>query len=133
MERRACCHCGSLTILCEADPEYVVQCHCRLCQRRTGSAFNLAAWFPSERIQIEGESKSFMRTGDLGFETTFHFCPNCGTNAYWESEPGMIGVAVGCFADADFPSPTVVLYDELRHRWLSSLPVETYARNGEPD
>ena len=32
--------------------------------------------------------------------------------------PYMIGVAVGCFADPDFPAPQVSLYEQRRHRWV---------------
>jgi len=127
LKRTATCHCGALVLSCEGEPEVVVQCHCLACQRRTGSAFNLAAWFPVSAIEIEGESSSYTRAGDLGIATTFHFCPGCGSNIYWASDLEMIGVAVGCFADPSFPGPTVSIYDSLRHSWMQELPVETYA------
>src|SRR6185312_7137655 len=43
------------------------------------------------------------------------------TNLAWEAEirPGYTGVAVGAFADANFPPPTVVLYDDNRHKWIA--------------
>ena len=45
----------------------------------------------------------------------------------------MIGVAVGCFADPEFPAPTVAIYDALRHPWVRGLPIETHRDNGEAD
>lgn len=135
MIRKAQCHCGSVSLLCSSEPVDVVQCHCRHCQRRTGSAFSLAAWFPLENVQISGPTTVHARRGDLEIETEFYFCPNCGTNLYWTSEAGMIGVAVGCFADPAFPQPTVVLYDSLRHSWISAIAgVTTCTTNeeGEP-
>ena len=131
--RTANCHCGALVLSCQGEPEEVVQCHCQACQRRTGSAFNLAAWFSLKNVEIKGETHSYTRSGDLDIPTTFYFCPDCGSNVYWTSEPEMIGVAVGCFADPEFPGPTVSIYDALRHVWVSKLPIETYATNGESE
>jgi len=48
------------------------------------------------------------RGGASGFEIRFHFCPNCGSNVYWESDrtPEYYGITVGSFADPGFPAPT---------------------------
>jgi Glutathione-dependent formaldehyde-activating enzyme len=50
----------------------------------------------------------------------FHFCPQCGSNVYWEPGrlPEMIGVAVGCFADPAFPPPSQAVYDRHSHPWM---------------
>ncbi len=34
----------------------------------------------------------------------------------------MIGIAVGCFADPDFPAPKISLYEKRRHKWLEVPP-----------
>jgi hypothetical protein len=56
-------------------------------------------------------------------EIAYHFCPDCGTSLYWDSPDekfaGMLGVAVGGFADPNFPAPTISLYGKRRHAWLS--------------
>jgi hypothetical protein len=83
-----------------------------------GLADTHGAWFPAENVRIEGETKPFARAGDPGRESTCNFCPNCGTSIWWEGFPGKIGVAGGCFADPDFPRPTISIYEQLRHRWV---------------
>ncbi len=122
MKRKASCHCGQLQVVCEGDPTQVIMCHCELCQRRTGTSYNLGAWFNRSDVTVEGEERTYRRTGDEGLELIFHFCPRCGTNIYWELPAAladMFGVAVGCFADPDFPGPTVSLYGKRRHAWLT--------------
>jgi len=131
MQRTATCHCQEITIAVEGEPLEVVQCHCRACQRRTGSAFNLAAWFPIDNVQISGSIGQYIRQGDLQTETTFNFCQKCGSNLFWTSEPGFVGIAVGCFEDPAFPQPTVSIYDSCRHNWLNQLEIETHSHNGE--
>jgi len=57
---------------------------------------------------------------------TFHFCPTCGSTVYWEGEgfPGFVAVAIGTFADPNFPAPTIAVWEESRHPWIS-LPADT--------
>ncbi len=123
MQRTATCHCGSLTVRCQGDPSLIAMCHCELCQRRTGTSYNLSAWFARPDTSIQGDERVYRRTGDEGIEVRFHFCPTCGTSVYWEMPTypdlsEMVGVAVGCFADPDFPPPTLSLYGKRRHKWL---------------
>ena len=123
--RRANCHCGALQIECAGEPELIVVCYCALCQRRTGSSYNLGAWFPRSDVTVRGPERVYARTGEQGSEIHFHFCPSCGTNVYWEvsegGPDGQLAVAAGCFADADFPAPVLSVYGRSRHRWLPRL------------
>ena len=71
-------------------------------------------------MAIEGERRSWGRAADSGNVLTFHFCRTCGSNVYWESQasPDLLSVAVGCFADPDFPPPVRTIWTETRHDWL---------------
>ncbi len=48
------------------------------------------------------------------------FCPECGTTVFWERAnlPGMVTMAVGCFADPRFPPPVRTVWTESKHDWL---------------
>jgi len=115
------CHCGSVEISCEGEPKFIVMCHCEDCQRRTSSAFNLGAWFAKASVKISGKTKTYSRVEHDGIETTYHFCPNCGTSMYWGMPQNIevIAVAVGAFADPDFPRPTVSFYERQRQSWVN--------------
>ena len=118
--RRAQCACGSLSVETDGDPLRVSACHCIDCQRRTGSAFGLVARYPEHKVRISGASTEYVRTGDSGSPSTMHFCPKCGTTLYWtlSALPGQVGVAVGGFADPDFPEPVRSVYEERKLKWL---------------
>ncbi|BCH34614.1 aldehyde-activating protein [Mesorhizobium sp. L-8-10] len=105
---------------CASEPTKVSVCHCLDCQKRTGSSFGVAAFFDRDTVRIEGPTKSFSRQSDSGFPVTFHFCPDCGSTVFWKPQrkPGAVAVAVGSFADPDFPAPTQTVYSERRHSWL---------------
>jgi len=120
-KRSAQCACGQLQAVCNGEPSLVSVCHCRDCQRRTGSAFGIAAFYDAERVEISGASKTFTRPSDTGFPVTFHFCPECGTSLYWlpARKPGQIAIAGGAFADPGFPAPTKNAYPERRLPWVT--------------
>jgi Glutathione-dependent formaldehyde-activating enzyme len=61
-------------------------CNCTQCQRRTGSAYSVHAYFDRGRVRIEGESRRFRRSSDAGRWVEFGFCPGCGSTVYWEME-----------------------------------------------
>ena len=106
--REAACSCGQLRLICQGDPVRVSMCHCLECQRRTGSAFGVQAWFPREQVRlVKGADKRYARQADSGRVVTFHFCPEYGSTIFWEAEqrPDLIAVAVGMFADPDFEGP----------------------------
>lgn len=117
----ATCACGQLSATCSGEPVSVSLCSCLACQKRTGSAFGIAAFFDRENVAPRGEAARFSRQSDAGHAVVFHFCPACGTSVYWEParKPGSIAVAVGCFADPDFPAPEQFVFDEHAHPWLA--------------
>src|SRR3546814_7473803 len=81
MERDASCHCGKLILRCRGEPAKVSLCHCMDCQRRTGSLFSVAAFFPrSDVALVAGAAECFRRPSASGFDVAFHFCPACGSS-----------------------------------------------------
>ena len=122
--RHAACSCGQLHLTIEGEPARVSVCQCLACQRRTGAVIGNQARFRREQIAVAGKATTWKRTADSGNVVTFHFCPICGSTVYWEGEsfPGYVAVAVGNFADPNFPAPTVAGWDASRHPWVS-LPV----------
>ncbi len=99
----------------------VSMCHCTECQRRTGSTYGAQARWPRERVTIEGPSTEYVRVADSGNKAMFHFCPACGTTVWYrlETQPDVVAVALGAFADKDFPAPKFSVYEDRRHPWVS--------------
>ena len=132
--RTAACCCGQLRVEVQGEPAAVGLCHCFACQRRTGSVFAaLAAFRPP--YKVFGRASEYVRAGDQGARFRFRFCPVCGTNLF-HTEEGCedrgIAVAVGAFADPDFPPPTDSVYDCRRHSWVQ-LPPGTTTYQKDPD
>jgi hypothetical protein len=98
-------------------------CHCLACQRRTGSAFGIQARFTSDQVQVVGSYNDYARTSDEDDRRVhvFHFCPDCGATVFYTepTEPDVIAVPVGAFADPSFPPPTISVYESRRHPWVA--------------
>ena len=124
-QRVATCSCRQLMLRITEEPLRVSICHCHACQRRTGSAFGVQARFREGSVVIRGNATQYVRTGDSGQSGTFYFCPTCGATLYYrlDSVEGVIGVPVGAFASAEFPSPTISVFEECMYSWVA-LPAD---------
>ena len=120
MSKTAQCSCGRLSVTVEGEPAVVLACHCTECQRRTGSPFGVGAYYPKDKVTITGAYKEFARPGGDGRMMHNRFCPECGSNLFWESEllPGAWGIAVGSFADPSFAPPARSVWEENKHAWV---------------
>jgi hypothetical protein len=120
MSRDGQCRCGSVKVQTEGEPLAISMCHCRDCQRRTGSAFSIHAYFPSEKVLVKGTTRAHGRAADSGREVRFSFCPECGSTVFWEAalRPGAKGIPVGIFAEPNFPPPQNAIFTEHRHPWV---------------
>jgi len=136
LSRSAHCCCGALSAEAEGEPDAVVVCHCLECQRRTGSVFGTAAFFAAEAVRHSGASNTYERSSDEGRKLAFHFCPRCGTTVWWKTErhPGKIAIAVGAFADPDFPRPSRSVFNHSRYSWVDlphDMPAHKAGRDSE--
>jgi len=133
MSRIAHCCCGSLRAEVSVEPTVVSVCHCTQCQRRTGAPFGVSCYFPKDAVRTEGPSKVFTRGSDSGRRIEAHFCPECGTTLFWHAEfrPDLTGIALGAFADPDFPRPTRSVWEQTRHPWVEfGHPVDRFPDQG---
>ena len=121
MSRKGACACGSIQIYADGEPLTISMCHCLLCQKRTGSTYSVHAYFPNERVSVEGVTRLYSRTSDSGRRVNFHFCPDCGATMYWtlEAKADRTGIPVGVFADPGFPPPQVAIFVPHRHPWVT--------------
>jgi len=123
VERTAACLCGSLGARTVGEPAVVAMCSCQMCQRRSGTAFGLYAWWPEVDVWMHGAAERYSRKSERGRMFDHHFCPTCGSTVALRGEhmPFMTGITVGAFADPAFPGPTVAVWDTTRVHWLDDI------------
>jgi hypothetical protein len=116
----ASCQCGNLSAEFDGDPDFVIVCNCRACQKRSGSPFGTGAYFRKTEMKVNGPSKTWQRRAQSGRALESHFCPDCGTTLYWtlEMRPDHVGVAFGAF-ESKLPDPIRAIWTEEQHHWVS--------------
>jgi hypothetical protein len=107
MEIKGGCLRGAVRYTAEADPTSASVCHCRDCQKFTGSAFATLVRVPKEAVTIEGMLKTLSSIGGSGNPILRHFCPECGSSIAEEPgiRPGVILLNVGTFDDPTVTKP----------------------------
>jgi hypothetical protein len=95
------CLCGGVRFELSEPLQGAVYCHCKRCQRRTGSAFSMTAQAaPGSFRIVQGEELDrHWRPDDGGWEK--HFCAECGSHLYTRNpnDPEQIGVRMGACDD----------------------------------
>ena len=92
--------CGGVRFEVTETPAHVGYCHCRRCQRRTGTAASISARIAPGSLRIlEGEELIKAYEPEDGFHKLF--CSVCGS-ALWSrhpTDPDVISVRLGAFDD----------------------------------
>jgi hypothetical protein len=100
------CLCGAIRYAVKTPPMRVTICHCRFCQRATGSAYLVEPIFGKDDFEIiSGSPKVYShRSAGSGKMVDVHFCATCGTKLYlsFERFPNVVGVYGGTFDDPNW-------------------------------
>ena len=116
------CACGAARYKVSGAPMFVHCCHCRDCQRQTGSAFVINALIETDRVQLLGipPIRSEMPT-DSGRPHGIYRCPTCGV-AVWSEYGGLETlrfVRVGTLDDTRTLTPDVHIYVRSKLPWVT--------------
>jgi hypothetical protein len=96
------CACGAIRYACTAEPLLALNCHCRDCQRASGSAFAAIIRLPAAAFTVtKGAPKFYTVPGDSGNRVSRGFCPECGSPVFSRLSglPDVVGVRVGSLDD----------------------------------
>jgi hypothetical protein len=113
------CLCGAVQVTARAAPVRMAQCHCRDCQRASGTGHTSNALFKETDVEISGETKGYAVIADSGSTLTRYFCPTCGSRMFGRNSarPGAIILPAGVFDDSDWFEPQMALYAARRPSW----------------
>jgi hypothetical protein len=88
------CQCGSVRYVVTMEPIRLLACHCKECQRQSGSAFGMSMPVKKDSLTVTGLTKQSTRSADSGNDVTGVFCPECGVRIYHvlASAPDMVSI-----------------------------------------
>jgi hypothetical protein len=126
MSMKGGCLCGAVRYE-GTDPVVTAVCHCKHCQRISGSAYSVNVLFPEAKVRVEGTTQYYLDTGDSGGHLQRHFCPKCGSSLYTKADalPGLTIVKAGTLDDTSAVKPTVQLYCARAQAWAPPIPGTT--------
>ncbi len=114
------CLCGKVRYTLTGDPVLSGLCHCRNCQKYTGSAFEPVIGYPADAVSIDGELKTYQDTGDSGQPVYRRFCPNCGSGIVADAAalPGVRIVLAGTLDDPAAFKPAMEIFCDSAQPWF---------------
>jgi hypothetical protein len=120
-ERTGGCQCGRVRYRVTGQPIAVSVCHCKECQRQSGSAFGMSMIVEAEHFHVEtGTLKEFERSSESGRSVRCAFCPECGTRIYHVPSyiENVINVKPGTLDDTSGLQPTRQIWVQSAQKWV---------------
>lgn len=116
------CTCRHVRYRLTSRPMFVHCCHCRWCQRETGSAFVLNAMIEADRVEpLSGEVDVVDTPSNSGRGQKISRCPTCRV-AVWSNYAGagptIRFVRVGTLDEPDRLPPDIHIFTESKQPWV---------------
>jgi hypothetical protein len=115
------CQCGSVRYVVTTEPMRLVACHCKECQRQSGSAFGMSMPVKRNSLTVTGLTKRVTRTADSGNEVAGVFCPECGVRIYHvlKSSPDVVSLKPGTLDDTSWLRPDAFIWMKSAQGWVA--------------
>ncbi|MEX2649030.1 MAG: GFA family protein [Alphaproteobacteria bacterium] len=123
------CTCGAVRYRMTRSPIFVHCCHCRWCQRESGSAFALNALIEADRVVLlKGAPEAVMTPSHSGKGQKIVRCPVCRVGL-WSHYAGagdaVCFVRVGTLDEPDRLPPDIHIYTASKQPWVVIPPDAT--------
>ena len=118
------CSCGHLRYELVSEPLIVHCCHCRFCQRQTGTAFALNALFEAVYVKVlKGDVSETLVPSPSGKGQKIARCPICEIAVWSNYYMGGIRdairfIRVGTLDEPDHLPPNVHIFTETKQPWV---------------
>jgi len=133
------CDCRAVRYRLHSRPLIVHCCHCRWCQRETGTAFALNALIETDRVErLQGEVELVDTPSQSGKGQLVARCPTCRI-ALWShyagAGPVLSFIRVGTLDDPDAFPPDIHIFTASKQPWVvlpeGARAVPEYYRSAE--
>ncbi len=113
------CQCGAIRYVISEDPAISLICHCRQCQKITGTGHAAQFSAPTGSTSLQGSLSYFDMTSDSGNIVKSGFCAKCGSPIL--KIPSLMKdtyfVHAGSLDDPSAFKPSFVVFDHARPAW----------------
>jgi hypothetical protein len=128
------CACGAVRYRLTSEQLVVHCCHCRNCQRQTGSAFVINLLIEADRVDVtSGQPEVVEVPRDDGSRQRIYRCPSCRVAVFSDyGWPELLFVRGGTLDEPAAVAPDVHIYTRSKLPWVR-LPDDTPAFEGYYD
>ena len=115
------CTCRGVRYRVTAPPMMVHCCHCRWCQRETGSAFVINAIVETSALEVTGETQMVDTPSQSGRGQKIVRCPKCLVavwSHYSRRGTALAFIRVGTLDNPDAVPPDVHIFTSSKQPWV---------------
>ena len=114
------CLCGKVRYSAIADPAIIAVCHCKNCQRQSGTAFSTIIGVPRGALNVAGALKTYEDASETGSALHRRFCPECGSRVATDVStiPNLTFVQAGTLDDTAWVEPTMQFWCASAQPWV---------------
>ena len=115
----ASCECGKVHLDIDAEPMVALNCHCKVCQRLSGSGHVFVLAFPDDKVTVKGKVSAYEYRADSGKMAKSHFCVSCGAHVFGVLErfPGTIAISATYLDDSSAYKPQMSVFADRLQPW----------------
>jgi hypothetical protein len=119
--REGGCACGAVRYRLASEPLFIHCCHCRNCQRQTGSAFVINLLIETGRVEVlAGDMQQVDAPRDDGSVQQIFRCPTCQVALFSHyGHPGVRFVRGGTLDEPASVEPDVHIYTRSKLPWIT--------------
>lgn len=113
------CLCGAVSYAINQEPKLNLLCHCRSCQKVTGSGYIALMMVNQDDLDVNGEITWYTASGASGKNVKRGFCGKCGSSMFGIPEvvPGMQSVTASTLDDPSVFKPAMDIWVDDAQAW----------------
>jgi hypothetical protein len=129
-EIKGSCRCGKVSYSTSADLVFVGVCHCRSCQKSTGTAYATVVAVPTAALAVSGITTRFDDIGESGQATHRDFCPECGSTVTQSADvmAGVTMITAGTLDDPGSVTPAMQIFCDSALPWAVIAEMQSFPR-----
>lgn len=132
-QQKGSCLCGKINYsFNQSDAISAHHCHCKDCQKITGSGKATILMVPSASLKVEGELKYYTVSGTAGSHVSRGFCVECGSQliSFVEENPDIKFIKVGSMDDSSWVTVASNFWSSTANPWSpTDESIHTFTHN----
>jgi hypothetical protein len=114
------CACGTIRFVCTSAPLAMLNCHCKDCQRASGSPFASGLIVKTADLRVTGTPNTYSVPATSGSLAIRSFCGECGSPLFTRGEaaPDYLSIRFTALDDQTRFQPTLDIWTSSAQPWV---------------